>query len=586
MIGVARRFAQSSRKLGTLLASADQQPRGSAFFTANQWRLYRISPTWTYRCGSILLWLGARLITTVGANADSRAAEGKIMQLLLKVDQNGEIGLQTQVYEQMRAMILEGQLRAGEPLPATRSLSEQLGVSRNTMTLAYERLIAEGYIETRQSVGTFVSMQIPEKALYTLHKDLTGKVQKKQSSTKATTLDFAYLRSQILVNPNRLSFDFWVGRPDPNSFPIKTWAKLINQRLLRGGSAITEYRDPIGLAELRSAIAEQIRPARGIVAQSEQILIVGGCQDGLNLICRMLMRVGSSAVVESPSYQGAVYLFESFGAELHPVPIDEKGLDVTKLPEIKGSVAYVTPSHQYPMGVTLTLDRRLELLAWALRNDAYIIEDDYDSDFRFQGSPIAALKGLDRGERVIYMGTFSKCLGAGLRLGYVVLPPALVGAARHFKTLMNNGQPWLEQAALADFMTSGGYERHLRRIRKHYLSRRNALLTALQEHFGASDVVGSEAGMHLVWRLPDHLPPASEIEARGLEIGVGVYTLASGAAIHFGDDQEYERFLVFGFSSLSEKEIDAGIRLLAQALNAQAKTHPSKTPSARRRKAL
>lgn len=491
------------------------------------------------------------------------------MQLPLNVNTDGAIGLQIQVFEQVRSMILAGHLRAGEPLPATRALSEQLGVSRNTLTLAYERLAVEGYIETRKSVGTFVSMQIPEKALYALHKDPLVKTQNGRDASKTSTPAFAHLRSQVLVNPNKLSTDFWVGRPDSNSFPIKTWAKLINHRLLRGGSAITEYRDPIGLADLRSAIVEHIRPARGIVAQPEQIVIVGGCQDGLNLICRMLMRVGTTAVVESPSYQGAVYLFESFDANLHPVPIDEKGLDVAQLPEIKGSVAYVTPSHQYPMGVTLTLNRRLELLAWALRNDAYILEDDYDSDFRFQGSPIAALKGLDRGERVIYMGTFSKCLGAGLRLGYVVLPPALVGAARHFKTLMNNGQPWLEQAALADFMTSGGYERHLRRIRKHYLSRRNALLGALQKHFGASDVVGSEAGMHLVWRLPDQLPPASVIEARGLEIGVGVYTLTTGAAIHFGDENDYERFLVLGFSSLNEKEIDAGIERLAQALKSQ-----------------
>lgn len=490
------------------------------------------------------------------------------MQLVLKVEHDGEIGLQNQVFEQIRAMILDGHLRGGDPLPATRQLSEQLSISRNTLTLVYERLTAEGYIESRKSVGTFVSGQIPEKALYAIQKVSNSRQPAKYTAAQDAPLDFSRLRSQMLVNPHKrkLSADFWVGRPDPDLFPTKTWSRLINQRLLRGGAALTEYRDPAGLLELRSAIANHLRPARGIIARPEQILIVGGSQDGLNLVGRLLIGQGTTAVVESPSYQGAVYLFESLGATICPVPVDEHGIDAEQLPRIKNAVAYVTPSHQYPLGVTLPLDRRLELLAWAANTSSYIVEDDYDSDFRFQGSPLAALKGLDRGERVIYMGTFSKCLGAGLRIGYVVLPPALVTAARHFKTLMNNGQPWLEQAALADFMSSGGYERHLRRIRKHYLSRRNALIAALNLHFGESEVIGIEAGMHLAWRVPKGLPKASEIEALGLEAGVGVYTLSSGAAIHFGDAAEVERYLVMGFSSLSESEIANGIRKLADAL--------------------
>jgi GntR family transcriptional regulator/MocR family aminotransferase len=487
--------------------------------------------------------------------------------LPLRLQREGKISLQIQIFEQVRGMILEGRLRPGEPLPATRILSEQLGVSRNTISLTYERLMAEGYIESRKTRGTFVSLQIPEDVLYTAtHGEARSVSRKVRRPSKVMQREF---RAQMLVNPHRrkLTADFWVGRPDPNSFPRKAWATLVHRRLQSAGSALTEYRDVAGLIDLRRAIADRLRPARSIVASPDQILIVGGSQDGLNLVSRMILEPGSTAVVESPCYQGAAFLFESFGAKLVPVRIDHRGLDCSQLPNIRNAIAYVTPSHQYPLGVTLSLERRLELLAWAAQTGSYIVEDDYDSDFRFHGAPIAALKGLDRADRVIYLGTFSKCLGAGLRLGYVVVPNDLISRARQVKTLMNNGQPWLEQAALADFMTGGGFERHVRRIRNLYLARRNALVSSLRRHFNESEIIGDEAGMHLAWRLPSHLPSAKEVEEIGLAAGVGVYTLASGAAINFGPVPEGDRYLVLGFSSLSEREIEAGIAKLAEALS-------------------
>lgn len=463
-------------------------------------------------------------------------------------------------------MILEGRLRSGEPLPATRVLSEQLSISRNTISLAYERLMAEGYIESHRSRGTFVSSQIPEDALYTAtHGEVRSAARRARRPARNGTAD---VRAQMLVNPNRkkLTADFWVGRPDPGSFPRKTWATLIARRLKMASAALTEYRDPAGLIDLRKAIADRLRPSRSIVASADQIIVVGGSQDGLNLASRLLVEPGTPAVVESPCYQGAAFLFESFGAKLVPVPVDQRGINCSLLPDIRNAICYVTPSHQYPLGVTLPLERRFELLAWAAQTNSYIVEDDYDSDFRFHGAPIAALKGLDRAERVIYLGTFSKCLGAGLRLGYVILPDDLIARARQMKTLMNNGQPWLEQATLADFMTSGGYDRHIRRIRNLYLSRRNALVAALRRHFDESEIIGDEAGMHLAWRLPQGLPPAHEVERLGLEAGVGVYTLATGAAVSFDAKPDNDRYLVLGFSSLSEQEIDAGIAALAAAL--------------------
>lgn len=501
------------------------------------------------------------------------------MQLPLEVDRHSKLNLQTQVFEQIRGMILAGQLRSGQRLPSSRHLCQQLQVSRITITLALARLADEGYVETAKSLGTFVSRQIPEQALHALQVDVERKHQ--PVVLDHFRPDLLKIRSHNLVNAElrRSMIDFWVGRPDARSFPLRTWARLTNQRFLSAGSALTEYKEPIGFIELRQAIADHLRPARGIVAEPEQIIITGGCQEALNLVCRMLLPPGTDAIVESPGYAGASYLFESFGAHLHHIGVDEKGLDIAQLPDVSRALAYVTPSHQYPLGCTLPLDRRLELLAWAVRTNSYIVEDDYDSDFRYVGSPLAALKALDTANRVFYVGTFSKCLGAGLRIGYVVVPPALMPAAGHFKALMNNGQPWLDQAVLADFMTTGGYARHLRKIRQHYLGKRDALLVALNRNFGQTLTIGAEAGMHLVWRIPPHLPVASVIVNKALECGVGVYDLSARAAVSPSKTTYADRHLMLGYSSLTEKQITTGIERLALALQTKRHanvTHPAK----------
>ena len=348
---------------------------------------------------------------------------------------------------------------------------------------------------------------------------------------------------------------------------MKAWSKHVWKQLQRSSTSLTEYNEPSGLEALRLAIADHLGPARGIAVDADQIIILGGCQDGFNLIARLLVEPGTPLVIENPCYQGAAYVFESFGAELYPVPVDEYGLDTAQLPVVSGAVGYLTPSHQYPMGATLSLPRRLDLLAWANEHDAYVVEDDYDSDFRFNGAPLTAVKGLDRHDRVIYMGTFSKCMGPGLRLGYVVLPAALVGPARRLKALMNNGQSWLEQSAMADFMLDGGFRRHLRRMRQTYLTRRDVLLAALQANFGEYHVRGADAGMHLTWRIPDGLPDAEEIEKRALKGGVGVYALSSGAALQFGSHNDSRRYLVLGYAALTPREINQGISCLAKTLS-------------------
>lgn len=488
------------------------------------------------------------------------------MTLPLKLNPAADAPLQTQIFEQVQRMIFDGSLKPGTPLPATRILSEQAGVSRNTVVLAYERLMAEGYIESRRSVGTFVSTCLPEDSLLLDGPPLPANGNRHELAEPAPVRFKG--RAPTVVNPNRRSLvcDFWVGRPDPRSFPIKAWRRILLRKLAASGTNLTEYRDPGGLFELRQAIADYLGPTRGIIAEPEQIVITSGSQDGLNLVARLLVREGTPVVIEQPSYQGAAYLFESCGGRLLGVPVDGRGLDPTQLPEVREGLAYVTPSHQYPLGVTLALGRRIRLLDWAAKGGNYVVEDDYDSDFRYQGAPLTALKGLDRMGSVIYLGTFSKSIGAGLRIGYMVLPPHLAEVGRTAKALMNNGQPWLEQAVLAEFISSGAFDRHLRRIRRSYMQRRDCLIEALTRHFGEVDVSGGEGGMHIVWRLPRGFPAADEVRKLALSVGVGVYTLGSGAAYELPGQGLGEEIVILGYSSLNEREIVRGIERLADVL--------------------
>jgi GntR family transcriptional regulator/MocR family aminotransferase len=482
------------------------------------------------------------------------------MQLPIDINGASKLSRQAQIFEQIRAMIAEGRLRAGDSLPATRELSRQMGVSRNTTVLAYERLRAEGYIETSRSVGTFVSPHLPEASIRIQRlAPKQGSAHAEPVIAEARRLAFTGRAQQLIHHRrDRLLADFWPGRPDAESFPVKTWSRHIRRRVSSIGRAMTEYQDPAGLIDLRRAIADHLGPTRGIITDPACVLIVNGIQDGLNLIARLLIRPAHPVILEDPCYQGAHYVFESMGARIFPVPVDAAGIDPARLPDAGPAVAYVTPSHQYPLGCTLSLERRFELLAWAERTDSFVFEDDYDSDFRHVGSPLAALKGLDRTDRVIYAGTFSKSLGPGLRIGYLILPRVLVEQARELKALTSNGQPWLEQAALADFMREGDFERHLRRIRAIYKSRRDQLLGSLHAHLPEWEILGAEGGMHVVCRLPQG--PASELCARALaQAKVGLYGLGPGGASSFDTSEICERLVILGYVGVPERKIAEGI---------------------------
>jgi GntR family transcriptional regulator / MocR family aminotransferase len=488
------------------------------------------------------------------------------MQLPLKLERQSGQTLQNQLFEQIRSLILSGKLKPGTAMPATRSLSEQLGVSRNTVLLAYDRLIAEDYLQTQEAVGTYVNSHLPTDSLVLKAPVQPLLLPDKPQATRHPVLFRG--RAQRVANSerNRPAIDFRVGRLDPHSFPTKAWRRLLLRHLGAAGSNLTEYRDAAGIPALREAIANHLGPARGIAVSPNQVIVVSGSQQALNIVARLFIGQGSRVVTECPCYQGAAYVFESYGAQLHPVPVDKHGLQVAKLPLTPVSLAYVTPSHQYPMGATLSLKRRVQLLDWAGRVGAFLVEDDYDSDFRHNGSPLTALAGLDPYGCVIYMGTVSKSIGAGLRLGYVVVPWELVEPAKTVKALLDNGNPWLDQAVLADFISNGSYAKHLRHIRRIYIRRRDCLVATLRTHFGEVCLSGLEGGMHIVWHLPPEFPCAIEVQRLAQHVGVGIYALESGGAHDYGYKEYSEHTLVLGYSSVPEPQIREGIARLAKAL--------------------
>jgi GntR family transcriptional regulator/MocR family aminotransferase len=495
------------------------------------------------------------------------------MQIPLDLDGRGPVPLQRQLFDRVRDAILSGRLAPGQRMPSSRELCAQLAVSRNTVALAYERLLAEGYIESRRGVGTFVSPVLPEEALRSRREALATADRADRRTAPRYAGPFSGRPPTLFGTATQsLTCDFRVGRPAPDSFPLKAWRRIALRVLGRSDPALIQYGDPAGLPRLRAAIARHVAAARGIRIEPAQVIIVAGVQEALNLVARVFLTKGSRVAVESPTYQGAAYCFESFGAKLVPIPIDAAGLVVERLPRHAPRLAYVTPSHQFPLGYTLSLERRLQLLDRAVRAGLYIVEDDYDGDFRYQGSPLTALQGLDVAERVLYTTTFSKSIGAGLRLGYLIVPAHLVEAFNTVKALLNNGHPWLDQMIVAELIDSGEFENHLRRIRMVYMARRDCLLDALERHFGPCRISGHEGGMHLAWHLPDALPGAASLQRLAAGAGVGIYDLSSGHAVVFDDRSDLDRIVLLGYSSVGEPRIRGAIRDLAATI-ARGRSH-------------
>ncbi|WP_225118065.1 PLP-dependent aminotransferase family protein [Bradyrhizobium sp. BRP22] len=480
--------------------------------------------------------------------------------MLITLDRNGAESLQEQIYQRIREQIVAGTLRAGASVPSSRLLAAQLKVSRNSVIFGYERLINEGYLVAKPMVGTFVADVLPDRTVST---DKTGDTV--TEAFDARTAPVFTGRPHAILNNSNIPIDFWTQRTDPRAFPLKTWRRLIMQSLAAAGYNLTEYGDPCGLMPLRIEIAEHVGTTRGFRVRPEQVVIVAGAQLALNLVLRLLASPDDEIAVENPCNQGAAYLFESYRMRLLPIAVDRAGIDAQKVVQTNAKLAYLTPSHQFPTGATLSLERRRAIARWAQQSGAHLIEDDYDSEFRYDGAPLPAMKALAP-DHVIYLGTFSKSLGAGLRTGFAIFPEHLVDAAATAKALLDNGQVWLEQAALARFMQGGGFVRHLRRCQQHYYARRNALIARMRERFGDADLMGTEAGTHVAWRLPASLAPAHNIKAIARTRNIGVYTVQSGGGHEYDGDHFETNWLLLGYASLTEDQIRAGIDRLAEVL--------------------
>jgi GntR family transcriptional regulator/MocR family aminotransferase len=500
------------------------------------------------------------------------------MQLPIRIDPVAGKSLQAQIAEQIRQLILDGRLAPRVRMPASRELAQDLDVSRNTVIGAFARLAAEGLLQGREPIGTFVAERVaPQSPLPAAPPPPNPDVAARGRSRARVRQRLLFQGSAHQVMPPHgqpLPFDFWVGRPDARLFPMRAWQALLTRCLRDAAPRLCEYGDPQGVLELREAVAAHVGATRGIATDARRVVITNGIQEGLNLLAWLLVGRSVEVAVENPCYRGAARVFASHGASLRPVPVDAQGLLCADLPP-SAALAYVTPSHQYPLGATLSLARRRALLAWAEQSGSYIVEDDYDCDFFYDGAPLPALKSLDGNDQVIYLGTFSKSLGAGLRIGYMVLPAELCEPACHAKALLNNCQPWLEQAALAAFIHEGGFAEHLRRLRQLHLLRRNHLCAALAHGLPQWRVDGLGGGMHLVVQLPPSGPDAPALEALARAQGVGVYGIDKGNAQRLDADgrpldgaapDPLQRVLLLGYAALGEAEISEAVLRLRQAL--------------------
>jgi GntR family transcriptional regulator/MocR family aminotransferase len=477
------------------------------------------------------------------------------------------------VYHALKSKIREGGLGPAARLPSSRALARDLRVSRNTVTLAYEQLAAEGYLVSRHRGATSVIGAAPPRAAAPVPGPGPGP-GRAAARPEAPARVSAYARrlaARLDLAPARpgprpaLRYDFRYGRPGVDEFPREIWRRLLVAHARRASSDALGYGAPAGHRPLREALSEYLGRARGVVSDPDRILIVNGTQQALDLIARVLLDPGDGAVVEEPHYPGATIPFEAVGATLLRVPVDAGGLDPAKLPPAgrRPRLAYVTPCHQFPTGVIMPLERRLALLRWASRVGAWVVEDDYVSEFRYEGHPLEALQSLDRDERAIYLGSFSKTLFPALRVGYLVLPRALVRPFLAAKWAADRFSAPLYQEALAELLTSGQYERYLRRAGARNAARRRTLIASLTEHFGARvEIAGENTGVHLVVWLNDVRPRDLDgIIVRAARAGVGVYSVAPSYV-----EPPRRAGLLFGYAALTEAEIRAGIRRLAEVV--------------------
>lgn len=495
----------------------------------------------------------------------SMAKEIQGLQLAgLGFDPKSSTPMYRQLYEFLRQAILEGRLRPGQRLPATRALAGELGISRNTVMLAFDYLLSEGYLKGKTGSGTYVTDTLPDNLLYAHH----ATADTRSYPTKRNMLS---KRGQVIagtqISTTRIPEviqPFQPGLPALNDFPYDIWARIAARRLRLMPYNSLAYGDPAGYRPLREAIAVYLRTARAVRCEAEQIIIVSGSQQALDLSARVLLDPGDSAWFEDPGYSGSEGALIGAGVRLIPVPVDKEGLDVDlgKALDNQARLVYVTPSHQYPLGVTMSLSRRLQLLDWASQSGAWILEDDYDSEYRYAGRPLSSLQGLDIHDCVIYLGTFSKVLFPALRLGYLVVPRNIVKAFISAKAACDRHCPMFEQMVLAEFIEQGHFGRHIRRMRVLYHQRQNAFLAAVRNELdGLLNIQASDAGLHVVGWLPE------DFDDQDASLRAAKLKLTTPPLSAYRIQYKKRPGLVLGYAGFDEKEIKNAVQRLAMALS-------------------
>jgi GntR family transcriptional regulator/MocR family aminotransferase len=487
------------------------------------------------------------------------------MELMIPIERHSDRPLRDQVYDGLRAAILTGTLAAGVRLPSTRALAADLGLSRFTIADAYGRLMAEGYVAGQVGAGTFVAPSLPA-APRQPPEPVISEDERPQRPWSAWSRRLETIVPAADPLPEA-EIDFRHAMPDLDAFPQVIWRRLL-ARATREITFDTAYYGPAaGLPALREAIAGYVTRSRSLPCTSEQIIITSGSQEAVDLLARVWIDPGDRAVVESPGYPRARRTLALAGAEIVPVPVDSDGLRVDLLTD-PAKLAYVTPSHHYPTGGVLPLNRRMALLAWARRHNALILEDDYDSEFRYGHRPIPSLAGLDAAHHglssVVYIGTFSKVLFPSLRIGYLVLPADMVERVASAKFSTNRTAPFIEQAVLAEFITEHHFERHLSRVRRRYAERQTALLHAIREELGdlaRLDPAATNAGLHLLVSLDTDLPK-EEIITRAREAGVH---LDDAAACYLAPPER--PVFTLGYAYLDAGKMREGLRRLRKVLD-------------------
>lgn len=481
-----------------------------------------------------------------------------VLSGIVDLKRAGDAPLNRQLYAQLRDAILNGRLAAGTQVPASRLMARQLSVSRNTVLAAVDQLVSEGYLEARRGVGTVVARRLSE--------DLVRPGREtKPAGTRAHRV--SRLARRIAVHgrapsPRAAPRPFQTGTPDTQAFPHDVWARTLRRVSRNLKPDVAAYGHAEGVPALRNALATYLRENRGVRAEPEQIIVTSTAQAGLDLLVRAIVDPGDPVWIEEPGYLGARAALLGAGANITPVAVDRDGLDPSVgCPDPR--LIYVTPSHQYPTGCMMPLARRLALLEAAGRVGAYVIEDDYDSEFQFDGRPVAALHGLDLHERVLYLGTFSKTMFPALRVGYVVVPPALTEPLARLQRNTGQFAPAGVQLAIAAFIEDGHYRAHVRRMRTRYADRRDCLVAALGRRFGrALTVAPPGGGMQLIAELPtdaDDVAMVRRLAEEGIEAqAVSSYYLA----------MPRRRGLSLGFAAWSPEEIEAGVDAMARAFEA------------------